>query len=262
MSFIQNISQILGQYVSGIHHWISKKIVGIDLDPEWRIKVRKIASIIAAISGTLALLVAFFYLFVFAVSPIQEGFIKNNHQHQNTEKSDENPNLGKTIAKLEKEHESLLRRFNALTPKQNYLIVNTSDNHFYLYRDKQLIREGFVSTGSNVRLQSHDEREWLFKTPKGKHTVKGKITRPVWRKPDWAFIEEGLPVPPREHPSRYEAGVLGDYALSLGDGYLIHGTLYKRFLGMPVTHGCIRLNDEDLEFIFNSLNVGSRVYIY
>ena len=40
---------------------------------------------------------------------------------------------------------------------------------------------------------------------------------------------------------------LGDYALALGDGYLIHGTIYKRFLGMPVTHGCVRLNDEDLE---------------
>jgi len=29
-----------------------------------------------------------------------------------------------------------------------------------------------------------------------------------------------------------------------------------------VTHGCIRLGDEDLEVVFKSLNVGSRVYIY
>ena len=92
--------------------------------------------------------------------------------------------------------------------------------------------------------------------------MKGKITNPVWRRPDWAFIEEGLAVPSATHPSRYEYGVLGDYALSLGDGYLIHGTLYKRFLGMPVTHGCIRMNDEDLEATFKTLNVGSRVYIY
>jgi lipoprotein-anchoring transpeptidase ErfK/SrfK len=56
--------------------------------------------------------------------------------------------------------------------------------------------------------------------------------------------------------------VLGDYAMSLGDGYLMHGTLYKRFLGMPVTHGCVRLNDEDLEAIYNTLNIGSKVYIF
>jgi len=60
----------------------------------------------------------------------------------------------------------------------------------------------------------------------------------------------------------YEYGVLGDYALSLGQGYLLHGTLYKRFLGLPVTHGCIRLNDEDLEVIYKNLDYGSKVYIY
>lgn len=96
----------------------------------------------------------------------------------------------------------------------------------------------------------------------GKIQDPGKITSPVWRKPDWAFVEEGLPIPSATHPSRYEYGVLGDYALSIGDGYLIHGTLYKRFLGMPVTHGCIRLNDEDLEAIYNTLAVGSKVYIF
>ena len=68
--------------------------------------------------------------------------------------------------------------------------------------------------------------------------------------------------PPKDDFSRYEYGVLGDYALAIGDGYLIHGTIYKRFLGMPVTHGCVRLNDEDLEVIYNTLNIGSKVYIF
>jgi lipoprotein-anchoring transpeptidase ErfK/SrfK len=50
--------------------------------------------------------------------------------------------------------------------------------------------------------------------------------------------------------------------MSLGDGYLIHGTIYKRFIGMPVTHGCVRLGDEDLKAIFNTLSIGSKVYIF
>ena len=55
---------------------------------------------------------------------------------------------------------------------------------------------------------------------------------------------------------------MGDYALDLVDGYMIHGTIYKRLMGMPVTHGCVRLGDEDLEIVFNTLNIGSKVYIF
>ena len=90
----------------------------------------------------------------------------------------------------------------------------------------------------------------------------GKTTNPVWKRPDWSFVEEGSPIPSANDDSRYEYGVLGDYALALGDGYMIHGTIYKRFLGMPVTHGCVRLNDDDLKVIYNTLNIGSKVYIF
>lgn len=162
----------------------------------------------------------------------------------------------------ERELTTAERRYNSLTPGQNYLVVNTTDNRFYLYRNRTLLREGFCSSGSYINLKAHDDREWIFRTPKGQFRILGKTTYPVWKKPDWAFIEEGLPVPPADHHSRFEYGSLGDYALSLGDGYLIHGTLYKRSLGMPVTHGCIRMNDDDLKYIFNTLNMGSKVFIY
>jgi L,D-transpeptidase YbiS len=55
---------------------------------------------------------------------------------------------------------------------------------------------------------------------------------------------------------------LGEFALSLGDGYLIHGTLFQSLLGQPVTHGCIRLADEDLEYVWRTVAVGDRVYLY
>lgn len=156
----------------------------------------------------------------------------------------------------------LQKKLDRLTPGGVYLIVNTSDNRFYLYKNKEQIRTGLCSTGSYIKLELNDEKNWIFETPKGVFSIKGKITSPVWRKPDWAFVEEGLPVPPANDPSRYEYGVLGDYALSLGGGYLIHGTLYKRFLGQPVTHGCIRMNDEDLEAVYQTLPIGAKVFIY
>lgn len=156
----------------------------------------------------------------------------------------------------------LQKKLDRLTPGGVYLIVNTSDNTFFLYRDKALIRQGLCSTGSYVKLELNDDKNWIFETPKGVFSIRGKTTSPVWRKPDWAFVEEGLPVPSPNSPSRFEYGVLGDYALSLGNGYLIHGTLYKRFLGQPVTHGCIRMNDEDLKTVYQTLPIGAKVFIY
>lgn len=169
---------------------------------------------------------------------------------------DELSGLKKKAALLAKKMERQAASGNA------YLIINTTENKFRLYNNSQLVRSGLCSTGSFIHLEADSTMHWVFETPKGVLTVKNKIPNPVWRKPDWAFIEEGLEPPPANHPSRYERGVLGDYALDLGNGYLIHGTLYQRFLGQSVTHGCVRLNDADLEYIYNTLVPGSKVYIY
>jgi L,D-transpeptidase YbiS len=163
---------------------------------------------------------------------------------------------------LTKEIKRLDRKLDSKMPKTYFLVINSASNEFALYKGSELIKKDKCSTGSYVLLKNGDDQEWLFKTPKGEFKIQGKITSPIWRKPDWAFVEEGLPVPSATHHTRYEHGVLGDYALSLGHGYLIHGTLYQRFLGLPVTHGCIRLNDDNLELVYNALQVGSKVYIY
>lgn len=163
---------------------------------------------------------------------------------------------------LLKETKILKKKLDAKTPRSSYLVINSASNEFSLYKGMQLIKSDKCSTGSYILLKNGDEQEWMFKTPKGEFRIRGKTTSPVWKKPDWAFIEEGMPVPSANHYTRFESGVLGDYALSLGDGYLIHGTLYQRFLGLPVTHGCIRLNDANLELVYNSLSGGSKVYIY
>ncbi|RPI46443.1 MAG: L,D-transpeptidase [Bacteroidetes bacterium] len=168
-----------------------------------------------------------------------------------------------TIKKqLEWEAQQAERRLAAFTPRSYYLVVNSSSNRFILYRGGREVWSGRCSTGSYILLKNGEEQQWMFKTPKGEFRIQGKTANPVWKKPDWAFVEEGLPVPPVNHTSRFEFGVLGDYALSLGDGYLIHGTLFQRYLGLPVTHGCIRLGDKDLEVVYNALNYGSKVYIY
>jgi len=158
---------------------------------------------------------------------------------------------------------ALERKFKRLTPASPYLIIDSSENYIYLKSGERLIHKGMCSTGSYTLLKTVDGSEkWIFKTPRGMFRIQGKTENPVWKMPDWAFIEEGLPVPAPDADERFEYGVLGDYALSLGQGYLIHGTLYQRFLGMPVTHGCVRLGDKELKVVYHSLNIGSRVFIY
>lgn len=206
--------------------------------------------------------VALIVIFIWLIPAIQEIPTGERTRITDSEELKNDPEYRKQISQITRDISRLSGKYNSYTTGQTYLVINTTDNLFYLYRNKKLIREGHCSSGSYKMLKSEEGRSWIFKTPKGKFWIQGKITNPVWRRPDWAFVEEGLPIPSHDHPSRYEYGVLGDYAMSLGDGYLIHGTLYKRFLGMPVTHGCVRLNDEDLEAIFNAMTIGSSVYIF
>jgi lipoprotein-anchoring transpeptidase ErfK/SrfK len=170
--------------------------------------------------------------------------------------------LAKQYNNTLKNNKKLEQKLLSKTPNGGYIVVNTSENRFFLYKNRKLVREGLCSTGSYITLQTETEQKWIFKTPKGEFRIRGKTTSPVWKKPDWAFVEEGLPIPSANHPSRYEYGSLGDYALSLGYGYLIHGTLYQRFLGKPVTHGCIRLGDDDLKEVYTNLSIDSKVYIF
>jgi hypothetical protein len=209
------------------------------------------------------LVTLFLFIFILYLVPVlQEVASAQKTEITNNQELKQDASYKKQISLMTRDIQRLSRKYNAYTSGQSYIVINTTDNRFFLYRNKKLIREGFCSSGSYTLLQTEGDRQWIFKTPKGKYLIQGKTTNPVWKKPDWAFVEEGFPIPAKDDFSRYEYGVLGDYALAIGDGYLIHGTIYKRFLGMPVTHGCVRLNDEDLEVIFNTLSIGSKVYIF
>jgi lipoprotein-anchoring transpeptidase ErfK/SrfK len=183
------------------------------------------------------------------------------------EASKDGSNTYQTVAadnsKINTEMAALEKKVDKLTNQGPYLIVNTTENKFYLYADNKLIRQGPCSTGKNeVLIYENGKKKHYFKSPRGVHKVQSKQKDPVWSKPDWAFIEEGEPVPPAGDESRYDKNTLGPYALRLGDGYMVHGTIWKRFMGQSVTHGCIRMLDEDITAVYETLPVGSKVIIY
>jgi lipoprotein-anchoring transpeptidase ErfK/SrfK len=168
----------------------------------------------------------------------------------------------KDLPRVQRSIQTLQKKIAALQPKGVYIVVDTGENRIYVKRGGEVIRQAVVSCGSGDILQDpNGKRKWVFDTPRGEFYVKSKITNPYWVKPDWAFIEEGEPIP-KNQEDRVEAGSLGDYALGFGDGFFIHGTLYTRLLGRNVTHGCVRVGDDDLKEIFKIVPLGAKIYIY
>lgn len=150
----------------------------------------------------------------------------------------------------------------AVAPWEVYITVDTYRNRLRVWKGQELLRDALCSTGSGVRLRDpRNGKEWIFDTPQGEMKILRKVKNPVWVKPDWAFIEEGY-LPPKGMRDRVDDFSLGDYGLYMRDGYIIHGTIFKTLLGKRVTHGCIRLGDEDLKFAYDTVPAGARVFLY
>jgi lipoprotein-anchoring transpeptidase ErfK/SrfK len=104
-----------------------------------------------------------------------------------------------------------------------------------------------------------------WRTPVGKTTVVHKQKDPSWTPPASIKKEhaaKGDPLPDVVPPGPNNP--LGKYAMRLGvAGYLIHGTDAPKSdgIGMRVTHGCMRLYNEDIEKLFPLVPVGSPVYL-
>lgn len=155
-------------------------------------------------------------------------------------------------------------RLQALAPKPSttYVVIDTGRNRLSLYENGRPAIQAVCSTGSGRALVDPvGKRRWVFDTPRGEFFIKAKHADPVWIKPDWAFLEIGDPLP-KSLEDRLAPAELGAYAMDLGDGYLIHGTLYTRALGLSITHGCVRLGDDDLDAVYHKVRIGTPVYIY
>ena len=102
-----------------------------------------------------------------------------------------------------------------------------------------------------------------WETPLGKTKVVAKARDPSWYVPasvrrEHAELGDPLPsvVPPGpDNP-------LGNRVLQLQiPGYLIHGTNQPYGVGMRVSHGCVRLYPENIELLFELVEVGEQVTI-
>ncbi len=82
--------------------------------------------------------------------------------------------------------------------------------------------------------------------------------------PEGKLIVRGgaVVIPPIGTRQRQFPDVLGTHRLNLGDGYALHGTQQVKQLGQNVSHGCVRLHNDDIARLYEMASVGDAVIIY
>lgn len=115
-------------------------------------------------------------------------------------------------------------------------------------------------------------------TPRGRHVIRAKIgqyqpIRSVFvaRRPTGEIYSEGLA---KQHPNRdwilsrilwlsgTEVGINRLGSVDTMRRYIyIHGTPETEPMGVPLSHGCIRMKNADIVDLFDRVSVGARVII-
>ena len=126
------------------------------------------------------------------------------------------------------------------------IVISRSANQLTLYRGAAKVRTFPVATGQAI-----------YPTPAGLWHIMDKQLDPWWYPPTYDSWAKGLkPVPPG--PSN----PLGTRWMGLNaPGVGIHGTDAPTSIGYSASHGCIRMQVPDAEWLFVRVSVGTPVVI-
>ena len=126
------------------------------------------------------------------------------------------------------------------------IVIKRSINRLYLYDLGKLRRTFKVATGQAI-----------YPTPKGVWHIVVKWKNPTWYPPTQDAWARGLkPVPPGP------GNPLGTRWMGLNaPGVGIHGTDEPASIGYSASHGCVRMQVPDAEWLFDHVEVGTTVYI-
>ncbi len=126
------------------------------------------------------------------------------------------------------------------------IVISRSENSLRLFRGTSLVRQFPVATGQAI-----------YPTPSGIWHIVTKQRDPWWYPPTQDEWAKGLqPVPPG--PSN----PLGTRWMGLNaPGVGIHGTDAPTSIGYSASHGCVRMQVPDAEWLFERVQVGTPVVI-
>ena len=126
------------------------------------------------------------------------------------------------------------------------IVINRSLNRLYLYTGNKLSRTFPVATGQAI-----------YPTPRGLWHIVVKYRNPWWYPPTQDSWARGLkPVPPGPN------NPLGTRWMGLdAPGVGIHGTDAPSSIGYSASHGCVRMQVPDAEWLFDHVDIGTTVFV-
>lgn len=137
------------------------------------------------------------------------------------------------------------------------VVLNLAEYRMYYYPETAAGESPVVMTFP----MSIGRMDW--ETPLGQTRIISKVRDPAWYPPASVRAEheaDGRPLPRIVPPG--PDNPLGARAMRLDiPGYLIHSTNRPAGVGMRVTHGCIRMFPEDIEYLFERVGINTAVTI-
>jgi lipoprotein-anchoring transpeptidase ErfK/SrfK len=130
------------------------------------------------------------------------------------------------------------------------VVIRRDLNRLFLYRGMtrtgmRLVRKFGVATG-----------QASYPTPLGEFTIATKQLNPWWYPPDSDWAAGAAPVPPGP------GNPLGTRWMGLSEPLIgIHGTPDAASIGYSASHGCVRMQIPEAEWLFERVKVGTRVLI-
>jgi lipoprotein-anchoring transpeptidase ErfK/SrfK len=128
---------------------------------------------------------------------------------------------------------------------RNVVLIRRGSNRLELFNYERLRKRFRVATGESV-----------YPTPLGRFSIVVKWRNPWWYPPNSRWAQGLKPVPPGPN------NPLGTRWMGLSaPGVGIHGTPNSGSIGYSVSHGCIRMYIPDAEWLFNTVDIGTTVFI-
>lgn len=124
-----------------------------------------------------------------------------------------------------------------------YIVIDLSDRQLNLYQENERLARYPVAIGQN---------EW--ETPIGEFWVQEMRKNPVWRHP---LTQADIPSGPENPLGSRWIGFLteGEYHIGL------HGTNQEDLIGQAVSHGCVRLRDQDIQSLYHQISLGTPIIV-
>ena len=131
------------------------------------------------------------------------------------------------------------------------IVINVAEMRLYYYpKGRNVVEVLPIGIG---QLGTDTPENWVT-------SVQRKRANPTWT--PTAKVHAEYAAKGEKLPAVWPAGPdnpMGLYALYIGRLYAIHGTNASFGIGLRVSHGCVRLRNEDIEYLFSKVPVGTRV---